>query len=86
MMMSPTEKMVTDYIKEPDTTSNSLEWWRAQNIFPQLALTARQYLIISVRGAWWKGFSSVVMTVTKLGASLDLDSADKLIFSQHECV
>ena len=79
---SPTEMLVADYIKAPVNTSNSLDWWRAhENEFPQLAPLARRYLAIpATEVPSERVFSSAGMTITKLRASLDPESVDKLIF------
>ena len=59
-----------------------LQWWRTKSVdFPTLAKLARSYLAIpgsSIPSE--RAFSAAGLTLTKLRASLEADTADKLLF------
>ena len=78
----PVDSEFKEYLLEPVRVSNPLEWWvQYEHKFPKISKLAQTYLAIPATSVpSERTFSAAGLTVTKLRASLDPDTVDKIIF------
>ncbi|XP_041349411.1 E3 SUMO-protein ligase ZBED1-like [Gigantopelta aegis] len=78
----PTSSSEELAVKPISTNKNPFDWWRLnKTVYPTLAILARRVLFVPATSVpSERDFSVAGGTVTKLRASLDSDSVDKLIF------
>ena len=78
----PSSSELAQYQREPVRETDPLVWWRLnEGRFPKLASLAKEYLSLpATEVPCERVFSAAGLTISRLRASLDGDTADKLLF------